>query len=336
MPPGLYAMHITDRKGADGQPAYEVSFEERRLEDVVKHLNRMKRADEKPFEAVAAVSDFNQRAYERFARPLVEAWSSEIGGEVQRAFHPLRVQRWAFSDLNPALWWLKPAAEMVKKQRAALPADHPMRRSEKAMAELTSAALDFYRAVRDASSEARFFELYGNMFGLYMDDGIRSDAEPGPQDPRQLPIVKEALASIDHGGYAEAAARAAILLARKGEPLPLSRLDLKKELISDYKDLLPPMTLDQARRVRGEQELIVRFEPEQALATLPHLLHEQADRDRLVRLLETLLADQRVQKIKPQPEQLQLLQRIRDSVGAGNGAARTRRRPSRAQHGASR
>ena len=39
--PGLYGMHITDRKGADGEPAYDVSFEERRLEDVVGQLNRL-------------------------------------------------------------------------------------------------------------------------------------------------------------------------------------------------------------------------------------------------------------------------------------------------------
>jgi pimeloyl-ACP methyl ester carboxylesterase len=336
MPPGLYAMHIAERKGQDGQVAYEVSFEERRLEDVVSNLNRMKRADEAPFEAVAAVSNYNQRAYERYARPLVEAMSSEITGQVQRTFHPLRVQRWAMSDLNPAVWWLKPAAEMVKKNRQALPADHPLRRGEKAMAELTSASLDFYRAVRDAASEARFFELYGNMFSLYAPGGPEEGAAAARQDPRQLPIVKEALASIDHGGYAEAAARAAFLLSRKDQPLPLSRLDLKKELIGDYKDLLPSTTLDQARRVRGEQELIVRFEPERALETLPHLLHEQSDRDRLVLLLETLISDQRVQKIKPLPEQLQILQRIRDSGGAGNGAIKTRRRASRSHQRAAR
>jgi hypothetical protein len=336
MPPGLYAMHIAERKGADGQPEYEVSFEERRLEDVMKNLNRMKRADEKPFEAVAAVSDFNQRAYERLARPLVEAMSSEFSGQMQRTFHPLRLQRWSFSDLNPATWWLKPAAEMVKKQRQALPADHPLRRSEQAMAEVTSASLEFYRAVRDAVREAQFFQMYGNMFSLYASDEAEEEAAQAGQDPRQSPVVKEALASIDHGGYAEAAARAAILLARKGEPLLLSRLELKKELLGDYKHLLPSIPLDEARRVRGEQELIVRFEPEQAIATLPHLLHDKGDRDRFVSLLEQLMADRRVQKSKPLPEQVEILERIRDSVGAGNGAAKPRRAATRANQRAAR
>ncbi len=324
LPPGLYAMHIADRKpGANGQPAYDVSFEERRLEDVVRGLNRLQRADEKPFEAVATISDANQRAYELFARPLVQAMSSEFSGQLQRTFHPLRLQRWSFSDLNPATWWLKPAAEMVKQQRAALAPEHPLRQREKAMSELTSASLDYYRALRDAASEGQFFEVYGNMLSLYQP---AQPAAAGSQDPRDLAVVKQALAAIDHGGYAEAAARAAVLLARKGEPRPVSRVELRKEMLNDYKDLLPVMTIAEARRVRGEQELIVLYEPEQAIATLPHLLSQAADRERFVSLLNQLMSDQRVQKAKPLPEQIAILERIRTSVGAGNGTAKPARR----------
>jgi pimeloyl-ACP methyl ester carboxylesterase len=331
LPPGLYAMHITDRKGADGKVSYEVDFEERELEEVVERLNRFNRADEQPFEAVAAVSDINQRAYEMFAQPLVQAMSNETSGKLQRLFHPLRVQRWAMSDLNPATWWLKPAAEMVKQQRKALPTDHPLRQNEQLMAELTSAALDYYRAVRDATSEARFFQLYGNLFSLYLADKPEHQAQgPGVENPRELPVVQEALAAIAQGGYAAATARAAYLLARKGEPLPLAKLRLKKELLLDYKFLLPAVSMDEARRVRGEQELIVRYEPEQAIATLPKLLPEKKDRDRFLKLLDQLLSDQRVQKIKPLPEQVAMLERIHRAVGA-SAAAGGRRVPARAR-----
>ena len=321
LPPGLYAMDIAEHEDADGKTAYEVSFEERQLEDVVHNLNKFNRADEQPFEAVATVSEFNQRAYELFAQPLVQAMSSEFSGQMQRTFHPLRMQQWAWSDLNPMTWWLKPAAELVKQQRKSLPEDHPLRRNEKLMAELTSAALDCYRGVRDAMSEAQFFELYGNVFSLYLADRPQAPGrEPPVDDPRELAAVKDALAAIEEGGYAEAATRAAFLLARKGEPLPLARLQLKKELIGDYKALLPAIPMEEARRVRGNQELIVRYAPEAAVETLSSLLPEQADRDRLLSLLDRVLKDERVQKLKPSPEQIAMLERIRTAVG-GNGGA---------------
>ena len=78
LPPG--PVRHGDRRSARRRTArrrYEVEFRERRLEDIVARLNRFERADEKPFEAVAAVSEFNQRAYELFAQPLVQAMSNE-------------------------------------------------------------------------------------------------------------------------------------------------------------------------------------------------------------------------------------------------------------------
>src|SRR5262245_49500467 len=106
LPPGLYGMHIDEAKDPEGKPVYSVDLIERRREDVVARLNRLQRADQQPFEAVNAVSEFNQRAYELFARPLVQSLSTDYSAKLSREFHPLRFQRWAVSDLNPRLWWL--------------------------------------------------------------------------------------------------------------------------------------------------------------------------------------------------------------------------------------
>jgi pimeloyl-ACP methyl ester carboxylesterase len=322
LPPGLYGMEIHEQKSANGKPAYDVKFVERRLEDVLPRLNRMKRVDEKPFEAVSAISEFNQRAYELFARPLVQAMATDYGAKLGRDFHPLRFQRWAISDVNPFLWWLPAAAQAVKQQRHALDADHPWRKREAMMSELNSAVLDLYRASRDTMSEATFFQIYGNLYSMYLADKPEERAlVAAVEDPRELPVVQEALASIDQGGYAEATARASFLLARKGEPLPLSRLQLKHDLMADYKDLLPAIPRDQARRIRGEQELIVRYEPQRAVETLPALLPHAADRNRFLNLLERLMSDKRVQSVQPVPEQLAMLERIRAVVGSKNGKA---------------
>ena len=51
LPPGLYGMQIAEQKDRSGKPAYEVSFVELRLEDIVARLNRFKRADEKTLQS---------------------------------------------------------------------------------------------------------------------------------------------------------------------------------------------------------------------------------------------------------------------------------------------
>ena len=313
LPPGLYAMKIEERKGAAGKPEYQVEFHERRLEDIVAQINRFGRNDEKPFEAVAAVSEFNQRAYEMFARPVVQAMSSETTAKLGRDFHSLRVQRWALSDANPWLAWLAPAAEAVRAQRKALGPEDPLRKAEGAMSELVSASLDHYRALRDATSEATFFSTYGNMFSL--PHAQRHDAEelpaPGAADSRESPYVKDALASIREGGYTEAFARVAFLLARKDESLPLSRVVMRQDLAKDYADLLPALSAENWRRIRGEQEIIARYEPEQAIDALADLLADRADRERLCTLIDRLLADKRVQQSKPTAGQMAMLDRVR-------------------------
>ena len=126
----------------------------------------------------------------------------------------------------------------MKENRQALPADHPLRRAEASLVDLASATLEYHRALRDAFAEALFFHVYGNLFSLYIAD--RQPAAAAPADPRELPIVKEALASIDKGGNAEAFARVAYLVRRRGD-VPLSRLEAGQQMIKDYKEFLPPL-----------------------------------------------------------------------------------------------
>ena len=326
LPPGLYGMSIDERKRADGKVEYEVAFREHRLEDIVARLNRFERADEKPFEAVAEISEFNQRAYELFLQPLVQATSSEYTAKLRRQFHPLRAQRWALSDLNPWLAWLGPAAEMVKAQRQRADEKNPILGMERVASEAISASLDYYRAVRDAASEAAFFQTYGNVFSLYVADKRDAKERAAEQvaEPRELPFVKEALASIAEGGYPEALARVACLLARKGEPMLLARLQMKQELMAEYRDLLPAMPPDEWRRIRGEQEIIVRYEPDRGLETLPQLLADPVDRDRLVTLARRLLADERVQRARPSTDQLAMVEQIGEALDVVPRPARSR------------
>jgi hypothetical protein len=237
------------------------------------------------------------------------------------------------SDLNPWLAWLGPAAEAVKAQRQAVDGDNTMRKFEKAASATISASLECYRALRDAASEATFFQTYGNVFSLYVADKREAERQDGGQivEARELPFVQEALAAIAEGGYPEALARVACLLARRGEPMLLSRLQMRQELMSEYRGLLPALPPDEWRRVRGEQEIIVRYEPEKALATLPALLANREDRERLVTLVRRLLADERVQRAGPSTEQLAIVERIGEALDVQAAASRGRPSPRSAK-----
>ncbi len=316
LPPGLYGMNIIEHQSKDGVVSYDVEFVEHTLEEVSKRLNRFERKDEKAFEAVAKVSEFNQKAYELFAQPLVQQMSNETTARLGRTLHPLRMQRWAISDINPWLGWLAPAAAFVKSQRKAAGPENPLRQLEMAGSGILSATLTYYRAVQDAISEAAFFQLYGHMFANLMADRSPSLAREQAADARQAETVRAALAQIADGGYPAAVARIAFLLKDKGDkPLPLSRLHLKAEMIKDYADLLPETTPDEQRRIRGTQEIIVGESLEAALATLPKLLTEPADAARLETLLEKLMQDERILSAKPTAAQKGVLARIRKALG---------------------
>jgi len=174
--------------------------------------------------------------------------------------------------------------------------------------------------MRDALSEAQFFQTYGNVFSLYIADKEAAEVKGElVAEGRELPFVKEALASMAEGGYAEAVARVACLLARKGEPLMLSRLQMRQQLIKEYGDLLPKVTPDEWRRIRGEQEIIVRYEPERAMETLPELLKAPGDRERLAALARALQGDERVQRSE---EQLAMAERIGTTLKRKRASAR--------------
>jgi nitrogen-specific signal transduction histidine kinase len=88
--------------------------------------------------------------------------------------------------------------------------------------------------------------------------------------------------------------------------------------------------------VRGEQEIIVRYAPDEALAALPQLLRNEADRTRLVTLVQRLLADERVQRAKPSNEQLAMIEHIGSALSATAPARprTTRKRTSRRKQAA--
>ena len=163
LPPGLYEAIITDTTpdmpGLEYlQGRYLIQFHPRTLDDILKLDDG--RGDERAFEVVNRVSQINQGLYDTFASPFVKAMSNEATARLARDLNPARMERWAFSDLNPWMWWVKATAEWVRENRQPVAADNPLVQAEKKMSAQIEDALDRYRDVRDDLVERMFKGLY--------------------------------------------------------------------------------------------------------------------------------------------------------------------------------
>jgi hypothetical protein len=226
-------------EGRRGKPSYEVSFVEAAPGRCVARLNRYKRADERPFEAVKAVSEFNQRAYELFGRPVVETVANEYGAKLAREFHPLRWQRWAISDLNPCCGGLRRARRRSRTSGRRF--RQIIRRARRNRRYRSSRAR---RSIAIAHCATRWERPPSSRSTATSSPSISATGAASKRPRRRWTRASFRSSGMrwlqsTRAGYAEALARVAFLLAHKDEPLPLSRLQLADELIEEYRELLP-------------------------------------------------------------------------------------------------
>ncbi len=285
LPPGLYGMDIAEHVGADGEVTYDVTLIERKVEDL-RTLQKYDRVDEKPFQAVAAISELFERAYSLLVRPFVKDTTPEWFAKALRDFHPLRVQYWALSDKNPLMWPVSAYASMVRGQRRPRGEANDSVALEKLVSEHIVAVLDLYRDLRDASAEAAFFEVFGNMMSLQMADEREAMRSKRKFDPRSIPAVREVLDTLEEGSAVEGLARMAMLISKAGRGHHrLSQMQKTRELLSPEGEIAH-LSEDARRRLLQEETIVVEFEPERAKRSLPKLLRTAADRRRAHALLE--------------------------------------------------
>jgi pimeloyl-ACP methyl ester carboxylesterase len=324
LPPGLYGMDIKENVAADGAVEYEVTLVERTLEDLRK-LQTYDRVDERPFEAVAAISELTERAYELLGRPIVRQLTPEWLAKTLRAFHPLRTQRWAISDHNPAFAALAPMALIARANRHPRSDDNALVPLERYWSDAVIASLDLYRDLRDASAEALFFHVYGNLLSLNVADQQRAIRRATRFDPRTVPAVKQVLDTIEEGGAIDGYVRIGLLIAKAGSGRrKLSSMQGVRELIAPA-HLLDEISEDEFRRLMHEETIVVEYEADQAKRALPKLITSAADRRHAHDLLDGIRTH-----FKLDDRQLRVLDEIRVLLpvpAKANGAvARPRKR----------
>jgi hypothetical protein len=269
--PGLYEMTIEEQRGAGRQARFEVDFKERTMADVLA-LNADGRAEEADFGAIARLSEVAAEIYDLLARPLIRAMVTPGLAQSLQALHPMRVQRRAMSDRNPAIAPLRSLAETVRKERRAVGMDNPFRRAETLMANMVERSLDFYRDVRDAWYEMAFFGLYGNpmMRRVGEPHNFRRTLED-KDELVHLPEVQSALAGMSRGGVSEAIIRMLVMVAQARGAVHGARLE-RAVYTFNHSPVFADVDVATRARVLREQTLVVLFARDAALATLADLL----------------------------------------------------------------
>jgi hypothetical protein len=281
-------MEIHEVQHADGNVTYDVTLQERDLE----HLQRLQkhgRVDEKPFEAVAAFSELTERAYSLLVRPFVREAVPDWLGAVMRDLHPLRMERWALSDRNPLMAPLPYLASAVHGARRPRNEDSVPVALERFASKSMTAALDLYRDVRDASAEAAFYFVYGNMLSLSMADEDRALRRRTRFDPRALPAVRQVLETLDQGSRLDGLARIALLVTRAGDKHKLPYIERVRDILDRETDA-GALSEDERRRLWQEETIIVEFEPLRAKRALPKLLGSAPDRRAARGMLDSIEA----------------------------------------------
>ncbi|MBP0464148.1 DUF3141 domain-containing protein [Roseomonas sp. PWR1] len=280
LPPGLYEAVLRPAKeqaraelaGGD----WLVNFQTRRFEDLAQH-GGTDPEDEKRFAAARRVSEANLALYRQFAQPVVRALAAPPVTMALEQLHPARLSYTLFSDRNPAMAWVRWAAEMARGNRKPVPEDNPGRLAERQVSEAVTRMLEAYGRQRDALSERVFREVYASP-AVQALTGIATETAPPRARPGQSPdherfvaLAGERLrAAMAEGGLHEALLRALIWVR-----LPTANADersfaiIRRIRAAMRRDALP---LAEFKRTIRQQFFMLMIDEARAIETLPGLL----------------------------------------------------------------
>lgn len=278
LPPGLYEAVITDTTpdmpGLEYvQGRYLMQFQPRTIDDILKLDDG--RGDEHAFEVVNRVAQINQGLYDTFAAPLVKAMSNPVAARLTRDLNPARMERWAFSDLNPLMWWVKAAADWVREHRQPVAPDNPFVQAEKKVSAQIEEALDRYRDTRDDFAERLFKGIYESPW-LAAAVGVRPGGKRGARaatwEREELKRLKlqEIESQIENGTLVDAWARLLLYVGREDKVGDVRPFNLLRRMLEETKPENVP-SLAALKAALKRQAFVLALHEERAIAALPKL-----------------------------------------------------------------
>ena len=206
---------------------------------------------------------------------------------------------------------LSETASRTMKDRKAADGDNPFLEIERIWAASITQSFDFMRDARDALYEMTFLSIYGSPFMHWL--GASHAFERTRKDPKELrflPEVQAILLGVARGGFEEAVIRMLILLAESRGSVRRDRLERSTKVLTRDE---PFASLGGERRAAliREQSIIVEFEKDLAIDTLPALLSESEQRRKAIEVVEFIAGSLE----EMEPHTLKTLQRFHAVLG---------------------
>ncbi|MBF0111190.1 MAG: DUF3141 domain-containing protein [Desulfamplus sp.] len=280
--PGLYEMVIQDDPSQPWLKDHGVKFIERDVTDILKMDDDVE--EEEAFRSVAAISSFNDKLYQDFVSPWVRSCASDLSAEIMRQMHPLRIERYLYSDMNPMMLPLKNIAEIVKASRFKTKKDNVFSEMEKHVSSMIVNTLELYRQNRDSLFETMFYSMYGNAWSktLFYNNENLSEESALSVKKKTTELFDEIQnrfweTAMKQGGFEEAIIRVIVAVTKADKVMAMSKYGAADKYIKTD-ERLKKIKPERLKNMILEQSAIVEKDRELALATLADLLPDREDR----------------------------------------------------------
>lgn len=269
--PGLYEMVIKgDVKSGD----FTAEFVPRTFDDIAAYDDGTE--DEIDFSVVDKISETNDNIYQLFARPWVKFWTTELSAEIIRYLHPLRLQRYAFADINPLMRPVKNIASIVRQNRRAAALDNPFTAMEKDVSTYIDSVFDIYRDYRDLNHEALFQMLYkSGLLRLFFPPELPEEPKDTSEEDRA--DYDKRLLMLEEGGHAAGLIRIYMAIARATGFIQQKHFEIANEISRTHK-VLRKLRRAEFKKIMHDQTAILQADEDKALKALSSLIKNRDDR----------------------------------------------------------
>ncbi|MFH2059445.1 MAG: DUF3141 domain-containing protein [Pseudomonadota bacterium] len=301
--PGLYEMVIKEGPSKPGLNDQQVEFVDRTMEDI--HSMDDGLEDEEAFLPVAAVSKFNTKVYQDFISPWVRMLSTDFSAEFFKQLHPLRMQRYGFSDKNPFMLPLETLSDMTRNNRKPARDNNLFTSIEKTVSDQIITCFDLYQKNRDTFFETMFYAVYNNPWIktlFYHDDDKQFKTDPTFVEPQKSEMFMELenqlwIKAMQTGGFEEAIIRIILAITNAKQVLDMAEYDVARLSMKSDKRLTKILP-DQLKTIIKDQAAILEKNRNMALELLPDLIPEEKDRQAALEIARNIADIETVKKFK--------------------------------------